>query len=266
MDYIRTTKALAVAAVVAMLVVVAVMPLADDLMDGEARAASGSNETPCLMSEAADGYTASITLTGTTTGGIPTATYDVDGHSRTISGSEALCWLTDSGTVLATASGLYTPMDPAGASEDVPVSIGEGSVTSGEDSVPYTILLAPSSSGTLGLYLEPFRATTMATVYMAAGQHVGCGPASAIAPMSDSDEGEYTATYTAGDGSVEVTGGSYAADGSTVQATAFVAPVEYYAGMEETEAGLASRIFSVVPVIILVGLAAFVAVTMGGRR
>lgn len=267
MGYTQGVKAMAVAAVLAMIVVVAVFPLTDMLQQGTAVADMRDNDPACLVTEAAEGYETEIALVGTTDGGIRSASLTVDGEALVLYGSDARIWLMDTGAVLATAYGLYTPFDPDGASDGTTVAIASGTVTSGESSQGYGLLLVPSETGTLGLYVEPFRITSLSSFYAVAGQHVGYGQVSEVVPTSEGDAGTFSVDSTAsGEGYSEVSGASYTEGGAEVQATAFVAPVSYYAGIEEGEAGVASSVMSVVPVIILVGLLAFVAVTFGGRR
>lgn len=261
MGYANLAKALAVAAVLTLIVVVVVMPYTDDLMDGPDRAVMEENHSACSMSEAADGYSMTVALNDVTLSGVPSASYEIGGEAVTLTGGQALCWLTDAGAVLATSSGLTTPFDPEGAPEGTEVTMEAGTLTSGEESSAYTFMIAPDDNGDMGLYLEPFGITSLSSLYVAAGQHIGAGQVSQVLPLSESDTGAFTLDCEAGDGFVTVTGGAYAADGETVQATAFIAPITYFAGTEDGEPDAAARIISAVPIIMLVGLLAFVALS-----
>lgn len=261
MGYVNLTKALAVAAVLTLIVVVVVMPITDDLWKGKDRATMADNPTSCRMSEAADGYSETVVLDSTVLAGVPYSVYEIGGEAVTLTGGETLCWLTDAGMVLATSSGLMTPFDPDGAAEGTTVTMGSGSMASGEDSAAYSFILAPDDAGDMGLFLDPFRITSLSSLYAVAGQHVGAGQVSQVLPVSGGDAGAFTLDYEAGDGFVTVSGGAYAEDGETVQASAFVAPIEYFAGTEEGEPDAAARMVSAVPIIVLVGLLAFVAIS-----
>lgn len=261
MGYVNLTKALAVAAVLTLIVVVVVMPITDDLWEGRSEATMADNPTSCAMSMAADGYSETVALDSIVQAGVPYSTYQIGGEAVTLTGGEALCWLTDGGMVLATSAGLITPFDPDGAPEGTTVTMEAGTITSGEESSAYSYILAPDGGGDMGLFMDPFGITSLSSLYVAAGQHIGAGQVSQVLPLSESDTGAFTLDCEAGDGFVTVTGGAYAADGETVQATAFIAPITYFAGTEDGEPDAAARIASAVPIIMLVGLLAFVALS-----
>lgn len=255
MGYANIAQALAVVAVVALLLAVAAFPFIDR-MDSPTPTMV-AQETPCAMSEAPEGYSARVTLGSLTTGILPTASVQIeegeDVRTVLLTSGDALCWLTDVGIVLATASGVSTPAYPSGMPEGSTVEISAGAVVEGDDSLPFTRLLVPSSGGDMGLYLEAFRLTSLSSMWMVAGQHVGYGPASSVQP-TDGSEGTFTAEYTAGDGSIEVTGGSYELDGETAEASAFVAPATYYSPGEDTEDSPSKIIWKAVPLVLLVAL------------
>lgn len=257
MGYANVAKAIAVAAVVALLLAVAVMPFIDRL--DTTSPSMASNEATCSMAEAAEGFSVEISLVELSPGVLPTSTVTVGEETIVLTPGDALCWLADTGMVLATSSGIVTPASPSGMSEGDTVTISAGAITEGEQSLPFTALIVPSDSGSLGLFTESFRITSLASMHMVAGQHVGYGPASSVQP-TDGSAGEFSVAYESGDGSVEVTGGTYTLDGSVTQATAFVAPIEYYTPGEETaEDSVTKAIWSAVPIILLVSLLGYIA-------
>lgn len=260
MGYTKILQALAVAAVIALVLVVAVFPIIDR-MDTGSSSSMEANETPCAMSMAPEGYAASVTLVSVSEGGLESSVVSVTEGDATrtvrLLPGEAMCWLMDTGAVLATSAGVSTPASPDGMEVGGVAEISSGQVAEAGSSTAFSWLIAPSASGSLGLYLQPFAISSLGSLYMLAGQSVGMGLASSVRPCAG--PGTFEAEYETGDGFLTVTGGSYTDGSATVPASAFVAPIEHYDPSHDAGSSVQRSVWGVLPLILLVGVLGYVA-------
>lgn len=258
MQSTEIAKALVALTTIAFLVVVVAMPLSSDLATSKGETVSQEPDT--IMSEAAEGYSATVSLVSASAAGIPSATFEISvgGSSReaVMRGGDSLSWVMDCGTVTATVAGLTAPWGVADGS----VEISGGTVADGTSEAAYTWLIAPSESGDRGLFTKPFKVGQLAEIVAVAGEHVGRGIVSTVT----TGDGAFSMDFEVQDGVASVSGGSWSGVGETVPVTGCVAPLAYYdasAGGQDA-AGL---VISAAPVLILVGALAVLIAAIGRR-
>ena len=257
---------------VVILTMAVVIPIIEQQEESTKEYNVAQNSPDYKMTKGNSSYSTTIAVVSSTESSY---TFSIGGTNHTFTGDDSMMWICNNGGIYLTATGgkvwnanVSATMQNFAASSDaeagtISVTFSDGSMRTqtaqgSSRTSPYSWVLYPDDSGTLGFYSGAFNITAGDSFYVAffdnAHAAVGYGTTSSLRTLviASGVSATFTANATASDTYDAVTSVSMTYQGSSATPVGCIADVDYNESVKEDGSSIVGSLVAIVPVILIV--------------